>query len=169
MKNKLKEIIQGCCSGGVVKSWRFMPGLIKAIMEWHDQEMQRVIDENFKLRAISCNYSGKVKQLEQEFKEYIAKWKYQQADVDQISDSYEDRIKQLEQQIKEKDENKTVLGYNVIYGDKIKESREVSDCLKEAIDLMEDVRTGDYKPDTLTTQPWTNAIKSLINGDKQGE
>ena len=38
---------------------------------------------------------------------------------------------------------------------------EVVDCLSEAIDLMEDVRTGNYKPDSFTTQPWKKALKSL--------
>lgn len=35
---------------------------------------------------------------------------------------------------------------------------EIRKCLSEAIDLMEDVITGDYKPDSFTTQPWKNAL-----------
>lgn len=31
--------------------------------------------------------------------------------------------------------------------------------LQEAVDLMEDVRTGEYKPDSFTTQPWREALK----------
>ena len=38
---------------------------------------------------------------------------------------------------------------------------EVVDCLKEAIILMNDVRTGDYKPDSFTTQPWEKALTDI--------
>lgn len=31
--------------------------------------------------------------------------------------------------------------------------------LKEAVELMEDVISGEYKPDSFTTQHWKNAIK----------
>ena len=41
--------------------------------------------------------------------------------------------------------------------------QELEECLREAIILMEDVRTGDYKPDTLTTQPWKQ--KRSARGD----
>lgn len=34
----------------------------------------------------------------------------------------------------------------------------LKECLEEAIYLMEDVRTGDYKPDSFTTQPWKNVL-----------
>ena len=36
---------------------------------------------------------------------------------------------------------------------------ELTSCLSEAVDLMEDVITGDYKPDSFTTQPWRAALK----------
>ena len=35
---------------------------------------------------------------------------------------------------------------------------ELESCLREAITLMEDVRTGEYKPDSFTTQPWRKAL-----------
>jgi len=35
---------------------------------------------------------------------------------------------------------------------------EVAECLSEAIELMEAVREGEYKPDSVTTQPWRNAL-----------
>jgi len=44
-----------------------------------------------------------------------------------------------------------------------KRIKELEECLQEAITLMEDVRTGDYKPDTLTTQPWKQALEGKEN------
>ncbi len=38
----------------------------------------------------------------------------------------------------------------------------LSSCLEEAIDLMEDVREGKYKPDSFTTQPWRKAIDDIL-------
>lgn len=38
----------------------------------------------------------------------------------------------------------------------------LTDSLSEAIDLMEDVRTGRYKPDSFTTQPWKQALDGQI-------
>lgn len=35
---------------------------------------------------------------------------------------------------------------------------EIRDCLAEAIDLMEGVLEGTYKPDSFTTQPWRQAL-----------
>jgi len=40
---------------------------------------------------------------------------------------------------------------------------EVADCLKEAIDLVDD---GDYKPDSFTTQPWKRALDNHILNTK---
>ena len=37
--------------------------------------------------------------------------------------------------------------------------KELEECLQEAVILMEDVRTGDYEPDTFTTQPWRQALE----------
>jgi hypothetical protein len=36
----------------------------------------------------------------------------------------------------------------------------VRECLLEAIDLMEDVKEGTYKPDSLTTQPWKKVVSN---------
>ena len=36
---------------------------------------------------------------------------------------------------------------------------ELTECLTEAVDLMEDIREGEYKPDSFTTQPWRAALK----------
>ena len=38
------------------------------------------------------------------------------------------------------------------------ENEKLKDCLKEAIDLMEDTISGEYKPDSFTTQPWKRAL-----------
>ena len=35
---------------------------------------------------------------------------------------------------------------------------QLQSLLSEAVDLMEGVRTGDYKPDSFTTQPWRAAL-----------
>lgn len=37
---------------------------------------------------------------------------------------------------------------------------ELAECLSEAVILMEDIRSGDYVPDSLTVQPWVAAIKA---------
>lgn len=34
----------------------------------------------------------------------------------------------------------------------------IRECLEEAVDLMEDVLAGNYKPDSFTTQPWRSAL-----------
>lgn len=39
---------------------------------------------------------------------------------------------------------------------------ELSELLSEAIDLMEDTRNGEYKPDSLTTQPWRLALQQPL-------
>lgn len=36
--------------------------------------------------------------------------------------------------------------------------QELEECLAEAVDLMEDVRVGAYKPDSCTTQPWKRIL-----------
>jgi len=36
----------------------------------------------------------------------------------------------------------------------IRQAKEIEECLSEAVDLMEDIRVGAYKPDSCTTQPW---------------
>ena len=36
---------------------------------------------------------------------------------------------------------------------------ELESCLREAIDLMEDIREGNYKPDSFTTQPWHTVLE----------
>lgn len=48
----------------------------------------------------------------------------------------------------------------IILDDSAKASHtpEIKECLQEAIDLMEAVIAGEYKPDSFTTQPWKNAI-----------
>ena len=38
-REELIGIIQRCCSGGVVKSWGFLPKLVDAIMEWHEKKL----------------------------------------------------------------------------------------------------------------------------------
>ena len=38
------------------------------------------------------------------------------------------------------------------------------DVLSELADLMDDVRTGDYKPDSFTTQPAREALKDIGEG-----
>jgi broad-specificity NMP kinase len=38
------------------------------------------------------------------------------------------------------------------------ENKRLRECLSEAIDLVESVRTGEYKPDSFTTQPWKKAL-----------
>ena len=40
---------------------------------------------------------------------------------------------------------------------------ELRDCLAEAVDLVDDIREGDYKPDSFTTQPWRAALKGTIS------
>ena len=42
---------------------------------------------------------------------------------------------------------------------------ELTSCLREAVDLMEDVMTGAYKPDSFTTQPWRTALTQEV-GDE---
>lgn len=42
---------------------------------------------------------------------------------------------------------------------KDKRIAELEELLSEAVDLMEDVRTGDYTPDSFTTQPWKKALE----------
>jgi len=37
--------------------------------------------------------------------------------------------------------------------------KELIECAEELADLMDDVRGGDYKPDSFTTQPIRNAIR----------
>lgn len=37
--------------------------------------------------------------------------------------------------------------------------RKIEECLREAIDLVEDIRAGGYKPDSFTTQPWRAALR----------
>lgn len=44
-----------------------------------------------------------------------------------------------------------------------KKVAELEGCLKEAVDLMEDVITGDYRPDSFTTQPWRTALLEKEN------
>ena len=39
------------------------------------------------------------------------------------------------------------------------ENKRLRECLSEAIDLVESVRTGEYKPDSFTTQPWKKAMR----------
>jgi len=46
---------------------------------------------------------------------------------------------------------------------RLAENEELKNCLKEAIDLMEDIINGKYKPDSFTTQPWK---KTLIIKEK---
>jgi len=38
---------------------------------------------------------------------------------------------------------------------------ECRECLSEAIDLMNNVRSGDYIPDSFTTQPWDTLLANL--------
>ena len=38
------------------------------------------------------------------------------------------------------------------------ENKAIRECLQESINLMEDVRSGDYQPDSFTTQPWSRAL-----------
>ena len=44
------------------------------------------------------------------------------------------------------------------YNKRVKEVQELRECLAEAVDLMEDVRVGAYKPDSCTTQPWKRIL-----------
>jgi hypothetical protein len=43
--------------------------------------------------------------------------------------------------------------HNAIVAPLIEENKKLRDCLSELVDLMEDVRTGNYSPDSFTTQP----------------
>jgi len=36
---------------------------------------------------------------------------------------------------------------------------ELFKCLSEAVDLIDDIMIGDYKPDSLTTQPWLSVLE----------
>ena len=48
--------------------------------------------------------------------------------------------------------------------------QELEECLSEAVDLMEDVRIGAYKPDSVTTQPWKRALSEnaeVSHGDSR--
>lgn len=38
--------------------------------------------------------------------------------------------------------------------------KEYRECLEEAVVLMENVVSGDYKPDSFTTQPWRALLKT---------
>lgn len=40
----------------------------------------------------------------------------------------------------------------------IRQAKELEECLSEAVDLMEDIRVGAYKPDSVTTQPWKRIL-----------
>ena len=41
----------------------------------------------------------------------------------------------------------------------------LEELLQEAVNLMEDVREGIYKPDSFTTQPWRAALKQEQDDD----
>ena len=45
------------------------------------------------------------------------------------------------------------------------DSKELASCLAEAVDIIEGIRMGSYKPDCMTTQPWLRALKNY-NIDK---
>ena len=44
------------------------------------------------------------------------------------------------------------------FNNSMKQNEELKDCLKEAVDLMEDIIKGKYEPDSFTTQPWKKIL-----------
>ena len=43
--------------------------------------------------------------------------------------------------------------------DRLNRIAELEEALKEAVDLMEDTISGEYTPDSFTTQPWKRTLE----------
>jgi len=69
-----------------------------------------------------------------------------------------DMVRELEKKLKEAIRDKEDFYVQLMTAEN--ERDELKSCLSEAIDLMEDVRSGDYKPDYFTTQPWKRVLES---------
>ncbi len=84
---------------------------------------------------------------------------YKQRDTEQLHPYYFNHVSAM---TGEKLHSKAAIAAELAYRDML--IHNLKKCLSEAVDLMEDVYSGDYSPDSFTTQPWITILDSLIIG-----